>query len=111
MAAAARIKQGGTLTIVFVWTDDAGEPASLVGATVRSQIRDDAPDTLLADCTITQHDQTLDPGAFTLEVPANVTATWPIGTVYGDVEVTRGDVVEHLEDFAVQVLRSRTRPL
>lgn len=102
------MKAGATFAVTFEWTDDDGAPASLEGATIRATLRDGA-DQVAAECAVSLADQDLTPGRFTVQVDATTSSAWAPGTLVGDVRIERGGEVDYLEDFAVNVLRSRTR--
>ena len=104
------LAQGATFAVTLLRTSAAGLPMALTGSTLRSQIRRRDTDALLAECVVTILDQVADPGRYTLTVPAAGTLAWPIGTVYGDIEVITGSVRDHLGAFAINVTRPQTRP-
>lgn len=107
-AQASPIHQGDTFDVVLAWSDDAGLPVDLTGATIRSTIRNEGA--LVQELTVTLLDQVAWPGQFRLLATAAQTALWPEATLEANVRLElAGGVVRSTESFFVAVRVPPTR--
>ena len=98
-------KRGDTFAPTAQFCQDGGAAASLVGYTVRSQLRD-AGDALVHDFQIEITDAAAGLYRF---LPVN-TSAWPIGVLRMDIEYTQGGMVTSTELIEVAVVKRGTRP-
>lgn len=98
-------KRGDTFAPTAQFCQDGGEPASLVGYTVRSQLRD-AGDALVHEFQLEITDA---PAGLYRFLPVN-TSVWPLGELYMDIEYTQGGMVTSTELIEVLVVKRSTGP-
>lgn len=102
-------KAGDTFSLNARWVDRTNNPISLLGYTIKSQVRAvNFVDTLVV--TITNASL----GLFTLTRAATSTVTWPVTTsqesrLFCDVQFTTGSVVASTETFQIIVLQDITQ--
>jgi len=99
------VKRGDTFKMVG-YIGSADEKADLTGYAIRSQLRTRSGG-LIADLGVTID---LQARTFTLGVPHNSTATWPVGAAQCDVEITdsRADV-RSTQTFTLSIIEGITR--
>lgn len=99
-----RAKRGDTFRLACVWTDVAGDPVTLSGVTIASQLKG-------FGSTITLGSAKTDEGAgeFQLTADAATTEAWVPGVYKCDVEFTSGvDGVMSSETFLVEIVEDVT---
>lgn len=81
-------KFDGPQVTLNVTEDDGVTPKDMSGTTVRSQLRDkvDGGD-LTYEFTINVDTSTAGVVEFTLTAAGSETASWPLGTLYGDIQI------------------------
>ena len=99
-------KQGDTFALACVYKENDA-PASLVGFTIKSQIRDSSG-VLVAELVATiDPDQDANKGKFSLTF--SPTDEWPVDACVCDIEYTTGGVKNSTETFIVPVEADVTR--
>lgn len=105
------IKQGDTLSIAGQALQDSGAALDLTGSTIRAQVRTrdgtgyGALLTALTTVTVSASG-----GTFTLAATATQTASWPVGRLACDLELTdSGGSVTHSETFDIHVRAAVTK--
>jgi hypothetical protein len=75
-----KIKRGDTLSFLVKREDELGQP--IIGGTIKSHIRNSL-DKKIAEFVIAP---TLNDGEYEFLVSANITKTFPVGTLFFDIE-------------------------
>lgn len=101
------IKAGETLSMLVTYTDGAGDPISLTGKTITSQIRTQSLE-LLDDLMVTIADQTTNTGQFTLSATDEMTSAWPIGSLIFDVKIVQGSTVIYSDTGRIDIKQAVT---
>ena len=98
------LKTGDSLVLQVVRKDNEGNPQTGDAAFLFSQIRDEC-DLLIADFTIVE---TAILGTYEFTVPFSETVSFPLGTLYFDIEYNDGILVNSSETVLLLVSKDVT---
>lgn len=93
--------------MLVTYTDGAGDPISLIGKTITSQIRTQSLE-LLDDLMVTIADQTTNTGQFALSATDEMTSAWPIGSLIFDVKIVQGSTVIYSDTGRIDIKQAVT---
>jgi hypothetical protein len=97
-------KRGDTFVLTAQYCNDNGTPASLVGYSIKSQLRDKG-DNLVHEFVINVTDAAL--GKFSFD-PVN-TNQWPLGPLVMDIQYTFDNVVVSTDKIELDIVKKVTR--
>ena len=100
----SEFKRGDTFLLACVYKVD-GEPAPIDGLTIASQIRQ-ANGSLVA--TLAVEPDIVETGKFLL-TPDTETDTWPIDTLFCDLEISENGFIRSTQTFQVNVIKDITK--
>lgn len=106
MNALPQIKRGDTFSLACTWKE-CGQPSSVAGFSISSQIRTQGALKLVATLEVIVADQVEKPGSFTLL--CTDTSVWPVGTLVCDIAIAQDGVIRSSEAFVVPVVEGVTR--
>jgi hypothetical protein len=104
-ATVAPFKVGDTFALYAEIKDEAGAPSTIAVANLRAQVRN-ASGKLYAELAITATETV---GKYLLRAESAVTALWPVGSLFFDIERTIGGVVTSSETVTIPVIKDVTR--
>ena len=97
-------KRGDTFILVCVYKVD-DEPASIDGLTISSQIRQ-ANGSLVANMAVEPDIEEV--GKFLL-TPDTETDTWPLDTLFCDLQIHEGSFIRSTQTFKINVIKDITK--
>lgn len=100
-----QLKLGETLEVHASLTQN-GVAVDITSWVIKSQVRNPADGTLIADLTVTLKDQSTDRGGYTI---TGDTTTWPLGTFYWDIAYNHAGSVSYTDTISLTILPSVTR--
>jgi hypothetical protein len=99
-----KLKRGDTWRLVFTYTDAAGAPVDLSGASAHMQLRTAADGTVLLDWDTAGTELVIATNTVTLTVDPTDTADLTVGTYVSDLEITYPDgTVDSTDTFKIEV--------
>ena len=100
------IKRGDTFHLGCLSRGVSGAPDDLTDIGIRSQVREEATDALVANLEVVKLDQGQYPGQFSLS--AADTGAWPITMCLIDIELSVGGVVSSTDTARLPVIKDVT---